>query len=33
LQVVKSVVKTFCRCFFEKSNIRKSECFQGFSVC
>ena len=29
LQVVKSVVKTFCRCFFEKGNIRKSQCLQG----
>ena len=27
--MVKSVVKTFCRCFFEKANSRKSECFQG----
>ena len=32
LQVVKSVVKTFCWCFFEKGNTRKSECFQGFSA-
>jgi hypothetical protein len=27
--VVKSVVKTFCRCFFEKTNTRKSQCLQG----
>jgi len=27
--VVKSVVKTFCRCFFEKGNRRKSQCLQG----
>ena len=26
------MVKTFCRCFFEKGNTRKSECFQGFSA-
>ena len=32
LQVVKSVVKTFCWCFFEKGNTRKSQCFQGFSA-
>ena len=25
------MVKTFCRCFFEKSNNRKSQCLQGFS--
>ena len=30
--MVKSVVKTFCRCFFEKGNSRKSECLQGFSA-
>ena len=30
-QVVKSVVKTFCWCFFEKGNIRKIECLQGLS--
>ena len=27
--MVKSVVKTFCRCFFEKANSRKSQCLQG----
>ena len=30
--MVKSVVKTFCRCFFEKGNTQKSECLQGFSA-
>ena len=27
--MVKSVVKTFCWCFFEKGNTRKSQCLQG----
>ncbi len=26
------MVKTFCWCFFEKGDTRKSECFQGFSA-
>ena len=29
--MVKSVVKTFCRCFFGKGNTRKSQYLQGFS--
>ena len=28
--MVKSVVKTFCRCFFEKGNTRKSQSFTHF---